>query len=184
MDKQDSGKQSWKMFKSRIGEALIEELLNQAGNKVRRFGQEWRTTAFQELSPAIFQWVNLSERFRMKPDLAILNREGKVQGIEVKFLRTEEHLSYLDEKKYFEKLKTHWPGTQVIIVTLEPSTVVHLNKCHIQVLDPSDIDQDNYYFRCPIYNIDEWGVTKKLCANYEQLIRKLPADELINRSAY
>jgi hypothetical protein len=178
--KGDPRKYPKNMYKSRVGEALIEGLLREAGNKVRRFGQEWRTTAFQELVPEIFKWVKLSERMRMKPDLAICNLRGHVEGVEVKFMHKDEHRRYLDESDYFGRLESYWPGTRVIIVTLEPPSEDHLEQCHIQVLHPAVPDADLYYLRLPIYEIEEWGVAKELCKIYEQLIKALPVAQLTN----
>lgn len=180
MRSEDPRKQPKNMLKSRIGEAIIENLLIEAGNKVRRFGQEWRTTSSQELTPHLFKWVKLPEKTRMKPDLAICNKKGQIEGVEIKFMLKEDYRSFLDEKDYFNKLESHWPGSRVVIVTLEKPTTSHLDGCHIQVLHPGVIDADLYFLRCPIYELEEWGVTRDLCETYERLIAGLPADELIN----
>ncbi len=65
-----------------------------------------------------------------------------------------------------------------MIVTFEKPTTPHLDGCRIQVLHPAVIDLDLDFLRCPIYEIEEWGVTKDLCEIYERIITGFPFDEL------
>jgi len=154
-------------LKARIGEGIVESILTEAGNDVRRFGQEWRTTQFLEFCPKIFDPNPLPERFRQKPDFVIKNREGKIEGVEVKF-RTNSAFVYMLDKSYLRTLHTNWPRTRIVVVS-------HDADITIGVLSPPFLNESGDLLEIvPIFAIQEWGVDSTLFSKYDSIIRYLP----------
>jgi hypothetical protein len=163
------------IIKSRIGEGIVEAMLLEARNEVRRFGQEWRTAGFSELAREAFRFIPLTPRQKIKPDFMVINRERKIEGVEVKFMSTD-LFRWCIQEEYRNKLRRFWPGTRIFMVSCEMEP-------HIRVLDPPYHNGEEPFEGRAIYDVPEFGVGRDLYDRYARIIEGLPVDLLKNEWA-
>lgn len=161
------------IIKGGIGEAIVEAILAEAGNEVKRFGKEWLSTKCASLAEVNFAKTPRSLKARLKPDFAIRTKAGEKELVESKFLITDAFLYHWDVKE-LEALCSLWPGTSIVVVALDAD-------CTMQVLRPPYFDYENGTFLTkPIYDIPEWGITSQIYPKYDAFIRDLPVQHLQN----
>ena len=158
-------------IKARLAEGIVEALLEEAGNRVKRFGQEWQATTCQEISPDIFKYVKLDEKDCCKPDLVVKNLWNRIETVEVKFSLSDLIHDHLHYDHTFRKLRNYWPNTRIVLIRPDSNPI-------IEVLNPPYVDKDWNPIAVDICSIAEWGITGSIFEVYAELISKLPKSEL------
>lgn len=105
------------ILKGRMAEALVDELLRCAGNKVYRFGYEAVLQNLTQIDPVFDRKSEVGRRISSIPDFLVLNQEGKPFFVEVKF-RSRPEPYHDDLISLLRTIEKFWKA-KVILVTLQ-----------------------------------------------------------------
>lgn len=112
---------SERVIRGRIGENIVSEMLQEAGYFVYRFGYEGiLQSLIQKGLPKMKANTVPAEKIRTMPDFIVMNKEGDVFFIEVKYRTSGQDDGYF--KRWLEKAVCHWPEAKILLLhPYEPS---------------------------------------------------------------
>lgn len=103
------------ILKGRMAETIISEMLQEAGYFVYRFGYEGILQSLTQRGlPKMKEDDVEAEKVRTMPDFIVMNEEGDVSFVEVKF-RSTENLENETKQLIFKTAK-YWPEARMIFV--------------------------------------------------------------------
>ena len=104
-----------RMIRGRIAENIVSEMLSEAGYFVYRFGYEGILQSLvQRGLPKMKQTTVPAEKIRSMPDFIVMNKEGDVFFIEVKYRNGKETDGYF--KEWLRKTDKYWPEAKIILL--------------------------------------------------------------------
>lgn len=107
------------LTKGRIADTIVCGLLKEAGYSVYRFGYEAVLQNFvQPGLPTMKEGDVEAEKIRTMPDFIIMDKEGDVSFIEVKYRNSTGIRKILGDWLSGEAIK-HWPEAKLLLVTPE-----------------------------------------------------------------
>lgn len=150
------------ILKGRIGEALVSEMLREAGNQVYKFGYESTLQNLTQLEKVFDRHSDTGEKIRAIPDLLVINKKGEPFFIEVKFRSLPEW--HKNDFKMLERLKSFW---KPIIIFVNCS-----KKPYFLITKPPYCDKNKKLKGWPLEKADYLGISKKIIEKYEILVEK------------
>lgn len=103
------------MIKGRIAETIVSEMFREAGYFVYRFGYEGILQNFTQRDLLRMKKESYeAEKVSTMPDFIIMDKEGAVSFIEVKYCGTRETEQKIDI--WLEKAVKYWPEARLLIV--------------------------------------------------------------------
>lgn len=124
------------LFKGRIGEAIVESILQEFGYTVRRIGQEFKRISRRPIV----------SRQRYRADLKVVDRDKKTtEYIEAK-LRSAHPTSVSIEKYKLDGLKEHYRRTILVFVSSYDGTVKCARVSDLKIGKKERNDKSYYEF--------------------------------------
>jgi hypothetical protein len=103
------------LIKGRIAETLVSEMLQEAGYYVYRFGYEGILQSLTQRGlPKMKEDDVEAEKVRAMPDFIVMNKQGDVSFVEVKF-RSAENLNE-EMRELILKTAKYWPEARMLFV--------------------------------------------------------------------
>ena len=158
------------ILKGRMAEALVSEILHEAGNQVYRFGYESTLQNLTQMERVFDRHSEIGEKIRSIPDLLVINRETKPFFIEVKFRWHSEW--HQDDFKMLERLNSFW---QPIIIFVNC-----YKKPYFLITKPPYCDKDGKLKGWPIEKADYLNISASLLGKYNLLVEKYFTPMLIS----
>ncbi len=149
------------LIKGRIAENIVSEMLQEAGYFVYRFGYEG---VLQSLTQKGLPKMKLNtipaQKIRTMPDFIVMDKEGNVFFVEVKFRSNGEKDPIF--KEWLKRAVRYWPEAKLLLV--------HLHEPYFQISTILD------YMKCnKLYPLDRdrfLSVDKQFLVKYSKLIGK------------
>lgn len=149
------------LIKGRIAETIVSEMLREAGYFVYRFGYEGiLQNLAQKNLPKMKSEDFGAKKVRAMPDFIVMNKEGEVYFVEVKF-RSSDRLEDETKSLIFETAK-NWPEARMLFV--KPK------KPHFLISRAKDFTKTGKF-----YLLEEekfLKVDKSIIEKYEKLVEK------------
>ena len=149
------------VLKGRMAETIVSEMLREAGYFVYRFGYEGiLQSLIQEGLPRMKEDDMEADKIRTMPDFIVMDKDGDVSFVEVKF-RSTENLGE-ETKDIIRKPAKYWPEVRMIFVRpREP---------HFLISRAQDwIKKEKLY---PLEKEKFLKVNGKIIKKYENLVKK------------
>jgi hypothetical protein len=150
------------ILKGRMAEALVDELLRCAGNKVYRFGYEAVLQNLTQIDPVFDRKSEVGRRISSIPDFLVLNRVSKPFFVEVKF-RSQAEPYHDDLIRLLRTIDKFWKA-KVILVTLQ--------RPYLRVFNPPYFDGENNLVFKDLEDDKDLNVGKTELEEVERLIEK------------
>lgn len=149
------------LIKGRIAETIVSEMLMEAGYFVYRFGYEGiLQSLIQKDLPKMKENDMEAEKIRTMPDFIVMNKEGDVSFVEVKF-RSAENLGEETRKLIFKTAK-YWPETRMLFVKPQsPHFLISTVRDFVKTEKLYSLNREKFL-----------RVGEQLISKYEKLIQK------------
>lgn len=156
------------ILKGRMGEALVHELLSNAGNTVYHFGYETILQNLVQSDRAFDRDTETGQQITCTPDFVVVTARKKPFFVEVKF-RSSLHYHVDEFIRDLSKLQKFWRAKVIVITSEEP---------YFRVSNPPYIDgHGNVLFRNleddPDLNVSG-GELKHYCSLVQRYFDKRP----------
>jgi len=150
-----------RILKARIAETIASEMLKEAGYYVYRFGYEGVVQNLAQRGlPEMKKGDLEAQKVRSMPDFLVMDREGDVSFIEVKFRAKREMNGELRER--FGRASKYWPEARLLIVyPSEPYFSVSTFLAFARTGKLYPLEQDRYL-----------QVRNKLVKEYAEMVKK------------
>lgn len=144
------------MLKGRIAEAIVEDMLKEAGFQVYRFGYESVLPNLTQVDTDLNKTKSRQKILNM-PDFISISKEGFVQFIEVKYRSTRPS----NKDSEYRELAESWPESKILFVCkIEP---------HFRIANICDFVEKDFLF--PLEKDEYMGVREEIIKKYaEQVI--------------
>ncbi len=150
------------MLKGRMGEALVTEILHEAGNQVYRFGYESTLQNLTQVEEVFDRHSEIGEKIRSIPDLLVINKNREPFFVEVKFRWDQDW--HEKDYKMLERLDSFW---KPIII------FVNCNRKPYFLVTKSPYHDKNKKLRgFPLDEVNDFGITRDVIEKYEKLVEK------------
>lgn len=152
---------AYRLLKGRIAETIICDMLQESGYFVYRFGYEGILQSLvQKGLPKMKNGSIETDKIRTMPDFIVMDKEGNVSFVEVKF-RSKSEVDF-GLKNWIYKTNNYWPESKIIMVKpTEPYFMISSIEEFIKTIKFHPLSENKYF------KIDD-----KLIANYQKLVRK------------
>jgi hypothetical protein len=160
------------VLKGRMAETIVSELLHEAGYFVYRFGYEGILQSLTQRGlPKMKEGDIEAEKVRTMPDFIVMNKEGDVSFVEVKFRSSIDFdgtiLVLAEAKEKVRKIAKYWPETKLIFVTSKQPYFF------ISAITPLSKTWKLY----PIEREKFLKVNEKIIKKYQSLVKKYFANQ-------
>lgn len=150
------------VLKGRMAEALVDELLRCADNKVYRFGYEAVLQNLTQIDPGFDRKSEVGRRISSIPDFLVLNQAGKPFFVEVKF-RSRPEPYHDDLISLLRTIERFWKA-KVILVTLQ--------RPYFRVFNPPYFDGEDKLVCKDLAGDKDLNVGRRELGEVEPLIEK------------
>ena len=150
-----------RMIRGRTAENIASEMLREAGYSVYRFGYEGILQNFTQKGLPRMKADNISaKKIRSMPDFIVMNKEGDVFFIEVKYRSNGEEDQYF--KEWLHKAVKYWPEAKILLL--------HPYEPCFQISTILDYVKTNKFY--PLEKDKFIKVDKRLVTEYGKIIKK------------
>jgi hypothetical protein len=150
------------MLKGRMAESLVQDLLQEAGNQVYRFGYEAILQNLTQVERVFDGHGEMGEKIRSIPDFLVVNKKGEPFFIEVKFRWHQEW--HEEDFKKLDNLKKFWQPIIIFVNCYE--------KPYFLITKPPYCDKNKKLAGWPLEDADYLGITKDIIEKYDILVKK------------
>ena len=150
-----------RIIRGRTAENILSEMLREAGYSVYRFGYEGILQNFaQKGLPRMKAKTVPAEKIRSMPDFIVMNKEGDVFFIEVKYRHNGENDQYF--KEWLRKAVKYWPEAKVLLLhPYEPCFQISTIIDYVKTKKFYPLEQDKFI-----------KVSKSLVVQYGEMVKK------------
>jgi len=150
-----------RIIRGRTAENIVSEMLREAGYSVYRFGYEGILQNFaQKGLPRMKARTVPAEKIRSMPDFIVMNKDGDVFFIEVKYRNNGEEDQYF--KEWLRKAVKYWPEAKILLLhPYEPCFQISTIFDYAKTGKLYPLERDKFL-----------KVSKKLVADYGDLISR------------
>ncbi len=152
---------SERTLRGRTAEHIVSSMLSEAGYFVYRFGYEGILQSLVQTGlPKMKQASIPAEKIRTMPDFIVMNKEGDVFFIEVKFRTNGREDRYFQE--WLGKAMKYWPEAKILLIhPYEPCFQISTIKDLVRTSTFYPLERDKYL------KVDE-----KLVQKYGEMIKR------------
>lgn len=144
-----------------MAEALVDELLRCAGNKVYRFGYEAVLQNLTQIDPAFDRKSEVGRRISSIPDFLVLNRVSKPFFVEVKF-RSQAEPYHDDLIRLLRTIDKFWKAKVILVTPQRP---------HFRIANPPYFREGSGpQFEC-IEKDQDLGVPEREIKKFDSLVQ-------------
>ncbi|MEW5805175.1 MAG: hypothetical protein AB1721_00365 [Patescibacteria group bacterium] len=161
------------ILKGRMAEALVSEILREAGNQVYRFGYESILQNLTQVEKVFDRETEIGEKIRSIPDLLVINKEGRPFFIEVKFRWQQKW--HENDFKMLKRLENFWEPIIVFVNCYE--------KPYFLIIKAPYYDKNKKLKGLPLEETNYFNISKSVIKNYNVLVEKYLTPTLNKNSA-
>ncbi len=158
------------ILKGRMAEALVSEILREAGNQVYRFGYESTLQNLTQVEKVFDRHSEIGEKIRAIPDLLVINKKGEPFFIEVKFRWHQEW--HDDDFKMLKRLNDFWCPIIIFVSCYK--------KPYFLIIKPPYCDRNKKLKGWPLEKADYLNISKEMVERYNILVEKYLTPTLDN----
>ena len=149
------------ILKGRIAETIVSEMLQEAGYFVYRFGYEGLLQSFAQRGlPKMKKGDIEADKVRSMPDFIVMDKEGDVSFVEVKFRARRELNEEFRER--IGRASKYWPEAKLLVVyPSEPCFMISSFPAFARTGKLYPLEQDKFL-----------RVEKNLITRYSELVKK------------
>ena len=152
---------SERTLRGRTAEHIVSSMLSEAGYFVYRFGYEGILQSLVQQGLPKMKRANIpAEKIRTMPDFIVMDKEGEVFFVEVKYQANGKKTEFFQE--WLNKAVKHWPEAKVL--------VLHPYEPCFQISTIRDLERTGTFY--PLERDKYLKVDGKLVTKYGEMIKR------------